>query len=57
MTSSLLRPQKRHQTNFTRFFYFEPLPIKISGYASALLSHVTTMVLTSLHTCVAINKD
>jgi len=28
--------EKRHQTNVTRFFYFGPLPIKISGYASAI---------------------
>jgi len=27
----------RHQTNVTRFFYFGPLPIKISDYASATL--------------------
>jgi len=32
---SLLRHRKRHQSNVTRFFYFVPLPIKISGYASA----------------------
>jgi len=40
VTSSLLRHQKRHKTNGTGFFYFGPLPIKISGYASALLSHL-----------------
>jgi len=33
-TSSLLRHQKRHQTNITRFYCFGPLPMKISGYAS-----------------------
>jgi len=29
MTSSLLRPQKRHQTNVTRFFYFKLLSVKV----------------------------
>jgi len=56
VTSSLLRHQKYHQTNVTRFFTFGPLPIKISGYVSALLSHF--MILTSLNTDVAIkNKE
>jgi len=31
MTKLLLRHQKRHQTNVTRFFNFGPLPIKMSG--------------------------
>jgi len=31
VTSLLLR----HQNNFTNFFHFGPLPIKISGYVSA----------------------
>jgi len=39
--SSLLRHQKHYQTNVTRFFFiFWPFLIKISGYASALLSYL-----------------
>jgi len=34
MTSSLIRHRKRHQTNVTRFFHFEPFSIKISGYVN-----------------------
>jgi len=34
VTLSLLRHQKCHQINVTIFFYFGPLPIKISGYAN-----------------------
>jgi len=34
MSLSLLHHKKRHQTNVTRFFYFGPLPIKISGYSN-----------------------
>jgi len=30
--------EKCHQTNVTRFFNLRPLPIKISGYASATAS-------------------
>jgi len=32
MTSSLLCHRKRHQNNVTKFFNFESLHIKISGY-------------------------
>jgi len=52
VTLSLLRHQKRHQTNVKRFFNFGSLPIKISGYAIALLSHF--MVLISLNIYVPI---
>jgi len=42
VTSSLLRVTEIHQTNVTRFFNFELLPIKIYVHTS-INSHVTVL--------------